>query len=120
MDLDDPLEGGPCYQLYTTEFYEMLKTHLNPGGIFVTQVMCGRVPLMSHGNGTLPLACAHRSSPAAAHSSLHPCTGGRGRREATPACLVAYQFDAASGIQVGHPIQPSERHHVMHAESCAS
>jgi len=37
MDLDDPLEGGPCYQLYTTEFYEMLKTHLNPGGIFVTQ-----------------------------------------------------------------------------------
>merc|ERR1712080_5157 len=37
MDLDDPLEGGPCYQLYTTEFYEMLKTKMNPGGIFVTQ-----------------------------------------------------------------------------------
>lgn len=37
MDLDDPLEGGPCYQLYTTEFYTFLKSRLNPGGIFVTQ-----------------------------------------------------------------------------------
>ena len=37
MDLDDPLEGGPCYQLYSTEFYTMLKGKLNPGGIFVTQ-----------------------------------------------------------------------------------
>ena len=31
MDLDDPLEGGPCYQLYTTEFYQMIKAKLNPG-----------------------------------------------------------------------------------------
>lgn len=38
MDLDDPLEGGPCAQLYTKEFYEMVKTKLNPGGIFITQV----------------------------------------------------------------------------------
>ncbi|KAL1515810.1 hypothetical protein AB1Y20_002426 [Prymnesium parvum] len=37
MDLDDPLEGGPCYQLYTTEFYQMIKSKLNPGGVFVTQ-----------------------------------------------------------------------------------
>lgn len=37
MDLDDPLEGGPCYQLYTTEFYSMLKTKLTDGGIVVTQ-----------------------------------------------------------------------------------
>merc|ERR1712118_334561 len=37
MDLDDPLEGGPCYQLYTTEFYETIKSKLNPGGILVTQ-----------------------------------------------------------------------------------
>merc|ERR1719199_973739 len=37
MDLDDPLEGGPCYQLYTKEFYTMLKGKLNPGGIVVTQ-----------------------------------------------------------------------------------
>mmetsp|Transcript_10094 Transcript_10094/g.26164 ORF Transcript_10094/g.26164 Transcript_10094/m.26164 type:complete len:324 (-) Transcript_10094:191-1162(-) len=37
MDLDDPLEGGPCYQLYTTEFYTMAKSKLAPGGILVTQ-----------------------------------------------------------------------------------
>jgi len=37
MDLDDPLDGGPCYQLYTVEFYQMCKRKLNPGGVFVTQ-----------------------------------------------------------------------------------
>jgi len=37
MDLDDPLEGGPCYQLYTVEFYKMCLRKLNPGGVFVTQ-----------------------------------------------------------------------------------
>lgn len=29
--------AGPCYQLYSTEFYAMIKAKLNPGGIFVTQ-----------------------------------------------------------------------------------
>ena len=42
MDLDDPLEGGPCYQLYSTEFYAMIKAKLKPGGIFVTQVAIER------------------------------------------------------------------------------
>eukprot|EP01064_Diplonema_japonicum_P011654 TRINITY_DN1909_c1_g1_i5.p1 TRINITY_DN1909_c1_g1~~TRINITY_DN1909_c1_g1_i5.p1 ORF type:complete len:320 (+),score=125.62 TRINITY_DN1909_c1_g1_i5:337-1296(+) len=37
MDLDDPLEDGPCYWLYCKEFYEMCKSKLNPGGILVTQ-----------------------------------------------------------------------------------
>merc|ERR1712224_806660 len=37
MDLDDPLEGGPCYQLYTKEFYAMCKSKLTKGGILVTQ-----------------------------------------------------------------------------------
>lgn len=37
MDLDDPLEGGPCYQLYTKEFYTTIKSKLTPGGIMVTQ-----------------------------------------------------------------------------------
>jgi len=46
MDLDDPLEGGPCYQLYTTEFYQMIKAKLNPGGIFVTQ--SGQAGLKRH------------------------------------------------------------------------
>ncbi|KAL2487063.1 Thermospermine synthase ACAULIS5 [Abeliophyllum distichum] len=38
-DLADPVEGGPCYQLYTKSFYEnILKSKLNNNGIFVTQV----------------------------------------------------------------------------------
>ncbi|KAL6534047.1 amp-CoA ligase [Orobanche hederae] len=37
-DLADPVEGGPCYQLYTKSFYEnVLKPKLNKNGIFVTQ-----------------------------------------------------------------------------------
>lgn len=37
-DLADPVEGGPCYQLYTKSFYErILKPKLNVNGIFVTQ-----------------------------------------------------------------------------------
>ncbi|XP_057718432.1 thermospermine synthase ACAULIS5 [Arachis stenosperma] len=37
-DLADPLEDGPCYQLYTKSFYEkILKPKLNDHGIFVTQ-----------------------------------------------------------------------------------
>ena len=38
-DLADPIEGGPCYKLYTKSFYEFIvKPRLNHGGIFVTQV----------------------------------------------------------------------------------
>lgn len=38
-DLADPIEGGPCYQLYTKSFYEFtVKPRLSKGGIFVTQV----------------------------------------------------------------------------------
>lgn len=38
-DLADPIEGGPCYQLYTKSFYEStVKPRLNEGGVFVTQV----------------------------------------------------------------------------------
>ncbi|XP_055830803.1 thermospermine synthase ACAULIS5-like [Solanum dulcamara] len=37
-DLADPVEGGPCYQLYTKSFYEnILKPKLNDNGVFVTQ-----------------------------------------------------------------------------------
>ncbi|KAJ8442817.1 hypothetical protein Cgig2_016283 [Carnegiea gigantea] len=39
-DLADPVEGGPCYQLYTKSFYEkILKPRLTDNGIFVTQVI---------------------------------------------------------------------------------
>ncbi|MCD7469880.1 hypothetical protein HAX54_009291 [Datura stramonium] len=35
-DLADPVEGGPCYQLYTKSFYEnILKPKLNDNGVFV-------------------------------------------------------------------------------------
>jgi thermospermine synthase len=37
LDLDDPVEGGPCYKLYTQTFYEMAKTKLSPNGILITQ-----------------------------------------------------------------------------------
>jgi spermidine synthase len=37
MDLVDPLEGGTAYQLYTEEYYGLVKARLNPGGIMVTQ-----------------------------------------------------------------------------------
>lgn len=38
-DLADPIEGGPCYKLYTKSFYEsIVKPRLNQDGIFVTQV----------------------------------------------------------------------------------
>lgn len=42
-DLSDPLDGGPCYQLYTTSFYEMCKSKLAAGGILVTQSGCAAV-----------------------------------------------------------------------------
>ncbi len=37
MDLVDPLETGTAYLLYTEEFYRIVKSKLNPGGIMVTQ-----------------------------------------------------------------------------------
>jgi thermospermine synthase len=43
LDLSDPLDGGPCYQLYTTSFYETCKAKLNDGGVFVTQSGCGGI-----------------------------------------------------------------------------
>lgn len=43
MDLSDPLDGGPCYQLYTTDFYRLMKNKLAPGGIFITQSGCASV-----------------------------------------------------------------------------
>ncbi|KNC86216.1 hypothetical protein SARC_01626 [Sphaeroforma arctica JP610] len=37
LDLSDPLEYGPCYTLYSKEFYNMCYRKLSPGGVFVTQ-----------------------------------------------------------------------------------
>ncbi|KAK6912860.1 Spermidine synthase, tetramerization domain [Dillenia turbinata] len=46
-DLADPVEGGPCYQLYTKSFYEgIIKPKLGENGIFVTQA--GPAGLYTH------------------------------------------------------------------------
>uniref|UniRef100_A0A6M2EJF3 thermospermine synthase n=1 Tax=Populus davidiana TaxID=266767 RepID=A0A6M2EJF3_9ROSI len=46
-DLADPIEGGPCYKLYTKSFYEhTVKPRLNQGGIFITQA--GPAGIFSH------------------------------------------------------------------------
>jgi spermidine synthase len=37
MDLVDPLEAGTAYLLYTEEYYQIVRSRLNPGGIIVTQ-----------------------------------------------------------------------------------
>lgn len=42
-DLPSPIEGGPAYQLYTVEFYRVLKTRLKSGGIFALQSGSGNL-----------------------------------------------------------------------------
>ncbi|XP_074292316.1 thermospermine synthase ACAULIS5-like [Silene latifolia] len=46
-DLADPIEGGPCYKLYTKSFYEcIVKPRLTRDGVFVTQA--GPAGIFSH------------------------------------------------------------------------
>ncbi|KAH9536983.1 hypothetical protein CY35_16G028200 [Sphagnum magellanicum] len=46
-DLNDPMDGGPCFTLYTQSFYmNILKPKLNFGGILVTQA--GPAGILSH------------------------------------------------------------------------
>ncbi len=37
IDVPDPLESGPAYMLFTQEFYQLVKSRLNPGGLMVAQ-----------------------------------------------------------------------------------
>jgi thermospermine synthase len=37
LDLSDPLDYGPCYTLYSTEFYNLCIQKLSANGVFVTQ-----------------------------------------------------------------------------------
>jgi spermidine synthase len=37
IDLPEPIEGGPCYLLYTQNFYEMLKTKMAETSVFALQ-----------------------------------------------------------------------------------
>lgn len=40
-DLPSPQEGGPAWRLYTLEFYELVRSTLQPEGILVLQAGCG-------------------------------------------------------------------------------
>ncbi|MEK7281773.1 MAG: fused MFS/spermidine synthase, partial [Chloroflexota bacterium] len=44
-DITDPIEGGPSYLLYTREFYQLVHSRLNPGGILAVQAGPARWPL---------------------------------------------------------------------------
>lgn len=37
VDVPDPLESGPAYLLFTQEFYRLIRSCLNPGGMMVAQ-----------------------------------------------------------------------------------
>lgn len=63
-DLADPVFGGPCYQLYTDDFYKnVVSKKLAPGGVFVTQsgpcglLSCSEVFTAIH--NTLKASFAH-------------------------------------------------------------
>jgi thermospermine synthase len=46
-DLADPVYGGPCYHLYTQDFYRnVVAKKLNPGGVFIAQA--GPAGVLSH------------------------------------------------------------------------
>jgi len=79
-DLADPVSGGPCFQLYTREFYEnVVKKKLAPGGIFVTQSgPCGvlsATQVFAPINHTLAAVFA-RVVPMAAHVPSYADTWG--------------------------------------------
>lgn len=79
-DLADPVAGGPCFQLYTHEFYEnVVKKKLAPGGIFVTQSgPCGvlsATQVFTPINHTLAAVFA-RVVPMAAHVPSYADTWG--------------------------------------------
>jgi len=49
LDLSDPLDGGPCYQLYTAEFYTMCKNKLSEKGVLITQSGSSSIREVQHG-----------------------------------------------------------------------
>ena len=79
-DLADPVSGGPCFQLYTREFYEnVVRKKLAPGGVFVTQSgPCGvlsATQVFTPINHTLAAVFA-RVVPMAAHVPSYADTWG--------------------------------------------
>lgn len=41
VDVTDPLAGGPSYRIFTREFYQIARDHLNPGGLIAVQAESG-------------------------------------------------------------------------------
>ncbi|KAL7105222.1 hypothetical protein ACP275_07G030600 [Erythranthe tilingii] len=96
-DLADPIEGGPCYQLYTKSFYELIvKPKLNPAGIFVTQA--GPAGIFSH---TEVFSCIFNTLkqvfkyvvPYSAHIPSYADTWGWIMASDSPFALSADEFD---------------------------
>ncbi|XP_073005432.1 thermospermine synthase ACAULIS5-like [Typha latifolia] len=96
-DLADPIEGGPCYQLYTKSFYEStVKPRLTGDGIFVTQA--GPAGIFSH---TEVFSCIYNTLrhvfryvvPYSAHIPSYADTWGWVMASDSPFTLDAEEFD---------------------------
>ncbi|KAF3457155.1 hypothetical protein FNV43_RR01812 [Rhamnella rubrinervis] len=96
-DLADPIEGGPCYKLYTKSFYELIvKPRLNHNGIFVTQA--GPAGIFSH---TEVFSCIYNTLkqvfkyvvPYSAHIPSYADTWGWVMASDTPFVVGAEELD---------------------------
>ncbi|GMH29260.1 hypothetical protein Nepgr_031103 [Nepenthes gracilis] len=96
-DLADPIEGGPCYRLYTKAFYEeTVKPRLSHHGIFVTQA--GPAGIFSH---TEVFSCIYNTLkqvfkyvvPYSAHIPSYADTWGWIMASDSPLSLSLEEFD---------------------------
>ncbi|KAJ4954824.1 hypothetical protein NE237_011607 [Protea cynaroides] len=109
-DLADPIEGGPCYQLYTKSFYEsIVKPRLSDGGIFVTQA--GPAGVFSH---TEVFSCIYNTLrqvfkyvvPYSAHIPSYADTWGWVMASDSPLTVDAEELDA----RIKHRINGENRY----------
>ncbi|KAK4382436.1 Thermospermine synthase ACAULIS5 [Sesamum angolense] len=109
-DLADPIEGGPCYQLYTKSFYEfVVKPSLTQGGIFVTQA--GPAGIFSH---TEVFSCIYNTLrqvfkyvvPYSAHIPSYADTWDGSWYHHSPFTLTADELD----LRIKHRIQGENRY----------
>ncbi|XP_010923397.2 thermospermine synthase ACAULIS5 isoform X1 [Elaeis guineensis] len=103
-DLADPLEEGPCYQLYAKSFYESTaKPKLMEGGIFVTQA--GPAGVFTH---TEVFSCIYKTLrlvfryvvPYSAHIPSYADTWGWVMASDSPFTLDVEELDARIGRRI--------------------
>ncbi|KAM5569364.1 thermospermine synthase ACAULIS5 [Rosa sericea] len=103
-DLADPIEGGPCYKLYTKSFYELIvKPRLTKDGIFVTQA--GPAGIFSH---TEVFSCIYNTLrqvfkyvvPYSAHIPSYADTWGWIMASDTPFGLGADELDMRTKLRI--------------------